>query len=281
MKFTQTKLPKDAIQNLRRVPVGEFKPNTVTPAPVYVYLERNQKFVSVKSQLGFFTEAELAKLAPYENLYLAALVDVVAPFCKAGAAVKSLLQLREVHNVQTKDGKAVVKLPPAPHELGDSVARLIGPLWARGTKLEPFFLSFFADEVCGPIDAATLGQIHDQSVDACELAYLRSSTAVFLALHVGFTEPARLASIRARAFVEIFQPASDNVPVNINEQVLLLARSLITDPDTREITPEAISKIGGAAAAKIIARLDRIGLEFIDHQAEPPSLYGKNGVIRE
>jgi hypothetical protein len=281
VKFSKTKLPKEAIENLRRVPATAFAPYAIVPAPAYVYLEKNGKFVAVKGQLGFFTPAELDKLKAYKNFYLPALVDTVELFSQAGEAVRHVLTATENHLAKSNEGETGARLPLAPPEQSDALIRIFGPLWGRGARLEPFFLSFFADAVCGPLGEASLAPAHERDVDACELACLRSSTAVFLALHVGHTQPAHLAALRARAFAEVHAPAAALEPRSESDQIVDLSARLLPNVDTREISLEALSALPGPVVDKLRSRLRRVLQEFIDPAADPATLFGERGVIHE
>ena len=61
MDFRSKKLPPEAADQLRACPVESVKPYVAMPAPVYIYLRANAKFVSVKGPLDFFTPDELAR----------------------------------------------------------------------------------------------------------------------------------------------------------------------------------------------------------------------------
>src|SRR5690606_18653479 len=89
-----------------------------------------------------------------------------------------------------------VTLPPAPYELSDAVLRLIGPLWGDGSGIDPFFVSAFAEELCGPIPGERLVAMRERSVERFEEAVFSSSFSVFIALHLGYTELEFLKDLR-------------------------------------------------------------------------------------
>jgi len=69
MDFRQRKLPKEAAINLRISPIASVKPYALMIAPVYVFMRVNEKFVSVKAPLDFFTPEELERLKSFESFF--------------------------------------------------------------------------------------------------------------------------------------------------------------------------------------------------------------------
>jgi hypothetical protein len=276
------KLAKDVIDTLRCVPVGVCKPYDVLVAPVYVYLPRNGKFVAIKLPLQYFTPQDLEKFKPYESFYLPEFVDQVLPFQKAGGAIQSLFEVIQKRPVKTSTGTEMVAVPLAQYELDDAVLHILAPLWSVGSKVEPFFLCFFANEVCLPFSTNFLTESADK--ENFELALLRASTGVFLALHLGYTDPGVLTRLRDRFFSDTLDGVR---PVQSPGEVALLQQliwTLIPNSEVKDISLPAIEKLlktsgtGGKAAKKLISRLKRMTLNFIQSEAESASLYGEKGI---
>ena len=80
MEFSKRKLPKEAAHQLRVCPIPSVQPYALMLSPVYVFMKANEKFVSVKAPLDFFTQEELSKLRMYDTFYMPDFVDRTLPF---------------------------------------------------------------------------------------------------------------------------------------------------------------------------------------------------------
>ena len=155
MYFRPTKLPREAAINLRISPIASVKPYSLMLAPVYVFMRLNEKFVSVKGPLDFFTPEELERLKPFESFFLPEFVDAALPFRQIARNVRRLVGWEPEY-------KGEEQLPPAPYEVSDAVLRMIGPLWAPGLVIEPFFAAVFANELCELLPPEKLRAARDQ-----------------------------------------------------------------------------------------------------------------------
>jgi len=263
------------------VAVGLFKPYVIMVAPVYVYLPKNLKFVAVKAPLGFFTSDELSKLTPFDSFYLPQFVDSVLPFQKAGESIRELFRVRQQQSMQSNQGAKQVTLPVSSFEMNDSVIRLVGPLWSEGIRIEPFFLGFFANEICGAFTKETLSLASDQSVEKFELAFLRSSCAVFLALHIGLCEPELLKTLRHYVFHQTLSGDSPSAVFGEVGEIANLSVRLVPDLSTKEITLTSLKACPMQAARKILGRLTRVEADLIPYGTPMPSIYGENGIAHE
>ena len=291
MRFSRRKISNEEIRSLRRVRVDVCAPNAILLTPIYVYLPKNRKFVAVKAPLQFFSPEELEKLRPFENFYLPEFVDLVAPFQRAGEAVRETLKLRQRRQIRTSRGASKVPIPMPQFELNDAVMRLVVPLWRGGVRIEPFFLCFFADELCDPLPPDALLKAAEENVDLFELTLLRASTAVFLALHLGYCDAKLLSCLRERVFREAWPavwPASDGGTIaplaGELGQILALVQALVPDAEVREVSLERMNETiagsasGGRGADKLICRLTRVKTELGDTPGLQASLYGEKGI---
>src|SRR4051812_8298441 len=96
MEFSARKLPKEAASDLVRYPVQSVKPYVPMWAPIYVFMPKNEKFVSVKAPLDFFVPEELEKLEPLENFYVSSAISNALPFRDAARGVRSVLEWEPV-----------------------------------------------------------------------------------------------------------------------------------------------------------------------------------------
>lgn len=281
VNFRSAKLPQTSLKSLRRVPIRLFTPYTLMVSPVYVYLEKNERFVAIKAPLAFFTPQELEKYKTYENFYLPDFIDSVVPFQQAGDSIRKLLTLREKHVLRSNDGKKDVLVPVASFELDNAVLMKLGPLWGAGDKVEPFFIAFFAHALCLPFAPETLQEAHEKSVELFELAFMRSNLAVFLALHIGYCHEGLLTSIRNRAFNDTMLGAELEENSSDAQELIRTTFLLIPERSTREITFDDLEGIQTRVSWKIRSRLSRVRRDFIDPTTPAPTVFGEKGICDE
>jgi len=209
MDFKQRKLPKEAVERLRICPIRTVRPYALMMAPVYVYMKLNEKFVMVKGALDFFTEEELERLNPLGSVFFPEEVDISLRFREVANEVKDLLSWNpetaalQVLKERTQGKKEELPLAPSSFELSDAVIRVIGPLWNPGPHIDPFYVSVFANELCDLLPADLLKRYRDQSVVDLERAVMASSWAVFVALHLGYTNLGFLNRLRQSVVQEM------------------------------------------------------------------------------
>lgn len=282
MNFSKKKLPKDTIGSLRRVPTDCCMPYDILLAPIYVYLQMNQKFVAIKAPLQFFSPAELEKYKPYKNFYLPEFIEQIVPFQRAGESVRNLLYMQQRKQIRTNKGTESIDSPLPQHELDDALLCLIGPLWRQGIRIEPFFLCFFANQVCSPFPAQTLSEVAEAKSELFELGLFRSSLAVFLALHIGYSDPKILGPLYKRIFERTLQGLKPRRAfVGGIAQLVEIICEILPNETVQTITLEQIQTAlgrgtGGKTAKKLLCRLDRVKNEFIENQTA--TLFGEGGI---
>ncbi|HTL11581.1 MAG TPA: hypothetical protein VL588_03790, partial [Bdellovibrionota bacterium] len=184
--------------------MDSVKPYALMPAPVYVYLRRNGKFLSVKAPMDFFTPEELQRFRGYEHFFMPKSVDAIADLRTAGRRVRALM-LWDPTSKQFGPETGQTRMAPAPFELSDAVIRILGGLWTSECKVRPFSVTILVDEICDVLPAELLLRARDEDVIRFETALFRSSWVVFLALHLGFCDLKFLNRLRERAFVAGFE----------------------------------------------------------------------------
>ena len=190
MNFGHRKLPKESAGQMRVCPVDSVRPYAIMASPVYVFLRANEKFISVKGPLDFFTPEDLARLRRFETFFMPEFVDCLAPFREAGRAARAILSRIHRGTVKRRQGRSPAC---AFRNHLDAVLRAIGPLWSRGVVVETFFLCVFADELCASLPADALEvRARDRDVRDFERALLISGALIFLALHLGYCDLAFL-----------------------------------------------------------------------------------------
>lgn len=250
-------------------PVASVSPYALMLSPVYVLLEKNAKYVAVKAPLDFFTDDELSRLKSFGHFYLPQFVDSVMPFRNTARAIRTLLTLPT----------------PAPYEISDAVLRMIGPLWSEGTRLEPFFVAVFANELCDLLPAGLLAGARDNDVEVFEKAVLQSSWAVFIALHLGKCDMSYLNALRSSVFSDATTNADTGATNNETAGIAALARKSITSAGQKHIEGEAITAVQElqdiqlSLAHKMSARLERVKREFVRAGTTPPTIFGQEGFV--
>jgi hypothetical protein len=275
MDFRPRKLPKEAAINLRISPITSVKPYALMIAPVYVFMRINEKFVSVKGPLDFFTPEELERLKSFESFFLPEFVDAALPFRQVARDVKRLVGWEP-----KIDGEAA--LPPAPYEVSDAVLRMLGPLWGAGLVIEPFFAAVFANELCDLLPVEKLRVARDEDVVRYERAVLRSGWAVFLALHLGYCDLPFLNQLQQRVFDASFTgvgiPAVGRA-ADVDELLEIAWASMGADA-TVAVRGEVFASHPGRSAQKIARRLTRIQDEAMILETQPvPSIRGEKGFV--
>lgn len=283
MRFRHPKLPNSRLDTLRKVKAENFQHHELLPGPAYIHLPRNDRFVAIKSPLAFFTHADLTRYAGHENIYLTEFVDRVIPFEHVGATIKKLLGMREKNLIKASSGKPEeIILPVNPAQLSDSVLQAVAPLWSPAGRIESFFLVFFAHVLLDPLDPALIDELHDQSVEQFEVALLRSSAAVFLALHLGWTEAGLLTRLREQVFKNcgMDSPVLTMITGLEAQELVALVCELIRRPSS-SLDLETIQNSKTRVGSKISNRLQRIHANFLSSAAIQASVLGEEGICDE
>lgn len=267
MDFNQKTLPKDTVNQLRMVPVESVQPFALMPSPIYVFLKNNEKFVSVKAPLDFFTEEELQQIQPMESVYFLGFVKFLMPYQTAAQAVCSILSHEQSSG----------ELKPAGFELADSVLKAIGPLWGPHGEIEPFFATVFTEELCGRLPKDLLIRARDSSVDRYEESIMVSSWAVFLALHLGYCDLKFLNDLRIRVFeslmeVQVFSSVSEPI-----RELFETSVSMIKGRGMQAIRGDSFHLSRGRIGQKLVSRFERIEKNLLNKNLPVATIFGKDG----
>ncbi len=277
MDFSERKLPLEAAESMRLCPINSVHPYVPMLAPMYIFLRRNVKFVSVKGPLDFFTPEELQKLLPSESFFIPPCVDQAIPFRDAGSRIRAILSWKP-RTVTTEES-----LSPTPYELSDSIIQIAGPLWGSKMTVEPFFMTVLITELLKPLQSEHLIQAREQSVELYETCVLRSSCAAFLALLYGLTDLEFLEAIQTASFLRTLHHGSDPDPITKLpdcEQILQLAEELVPDSQTRSISIDQLDSRPERTAKKIVSRLARVVHQhLISEQTPSVSIYENGGFL--
>ncbi|MBI4925779.1 MAG: hypothetical protein HY843_07625 [Bdellovibrio sp.] len=282
MRFSQKKLSIERSPFLRQCAIESVRAYAFMIAPTYVYMQKNKKFIAVKAPLDFFSQEELEKLKSYEFFYFTPFIDTALIFREAARKIKALLMFQdEEYQLQKLSMAQIAHLPPAPYEISDAVLRLLAPLWGRYFKIEPFFITVFANELCDLISKDKLTLAREKNILALESALLKSSWCTFLALHLGYCDLSFLNRLRISVFErELNQNTLDNFG---DEQSLLYSfvHNTLPSQETESFSLEFFQKNAGILSAKITQRLGRIRDSFLSTDTNIPSILGPEGFIND
>jgi hypothetical protein len=285
MDFKPRKLPKEAASKMRVCPVDTVSPFALMPAPVYALMKLNEKLVSVKAPLDFFTPEELQRFKSFKLFYFQSFVDSIAPVRQAARTVLSLLSTSPKAAVSSTGGatpgvatsKADVGLLPAPYEISDAVLRILAPLWGPTVAIEPFFAAVFTNELCELIPGDVLLAARDKSVKLYEDGILISGWAVFLALHLGYCNLEFLNKLRSRVFSEVSSGVELSSDYVIMDELLESARKTILLKRFKLVSLDSLLNQDDRNSQKLAGRLKRIWSSLVNEDAPLATIHGEGG----
>lgn len=269
MKFRPTKLPRDVAPTLRLCPIQTVKPYAVMLAPVYVYMQANEKFVGIKSPLDFFTESELTRLKPLGMFFFPPFLDRSLFFREKARSLRKLLSWKP----RDED------LGPAPYELSDAVLRALAPLWGPEICVENFFVTIFANELCVLLDEERLMRAREKDVDLFEHALMISSWSVFIALHCGWTRPELLDRLRVWSFDRVVgDGAIAEAPAFGASEAHALAEAIVASGSRAAIGREFFGGRSETFARRMASRLERVERQLRESGATAFTIHGAEGI---
>jgi hypothetical protein len=252
MFFEEKKLGIESISELLQCRVNSVEPYALMLAPVYVYMKLNEKLVSVKAPLDFFTPEELEHLSRYETFYIPKSVQLGSRFQTAAKIVSNLLRFEKESSSSL--GK---NLEPAIYEVSNEVLLAVIPLWGRGLCIDPFFTAVFADELCGTFPPEKMLESRELTVVRHDLGILLSGLSTFVLLHLGRFDLKQLIDIRFSIY-EAIVDRDENWELPTSEWHLVV-RDLKKFVENNEyFSVEALPKISSEWARKLSGRVQRI-----------------------
>ena len=252
MFFDEKKLGIESISELLQCGVNTVEPYALMLAPVYVYMKLNEKLVSVKAPLDFFTPEELQHLSRYEIFYIPKSVQTGSRFQTAAKLVANLLNFDKRQNTSLEKS-----LEPPVYEISNETLLAMLPLWGRELCVDPFFTAVFADELCGPFHPEKMIEARELAVVRHESGILLSGLSTFVLLHLGFFDLKQLTEIR----FSIYEAIVDR-DENWEEPTMewhLIVRDLKKTIEVNEFfTVEGLKIISSEWAQKLLGRVERI-----------------------
>lgn len=244
MLFEAKKLEVESADELLQCPISTVRPYALMLAPIYVFMKRNEKFVSVKGPLDFFTPEELAAFASYGSFHLPKTVAELTAFQTSAKLVREMLK------------EARAPFPPAPYELSDEVIKVVAPIWGSNVEISPFCAAIFADELCGNLDADELIYGRDTAIVRHDLGLLLSGLLVFILVHSGGYDLEQLIKIRSETYSRTVRGEDWNAPFFEWEA---MNRDLIQWLELRiNLNESEIRKFKSEWCFKLLGRLRRV-----------------------
>ena len=272
MLFSRKKVPGEDAVSMRVCPIETVQPFAPLPAPLYLLLSGNDKFVSVKAPLDFFTPEELDRYKSVGAFFYPQFVKKVLPFRNEALQFRTLLAAVD----QAKEHPAEeLENTPSPYELSDAFLRMAGKLWSEGGVIEPFFVAVFAHEFCRPMDGSWMIIARETNVLAYDQAILRSGWATWQAMHLGYLNLSWLTKFRN----SVFRVASGLVTER-QEILKLLPEKWMRDEAQREVAlnGQGLDRTSGVVEkAKLWSRAERLRTDLIIDRDTFRSIFGPGG----
>ena len=265
MHFDDRRLQLESASELIQCPIHSIKPFALMLAPVYVLMKLNQKFVSVKAPLDFFTDDELQRLKNYEVFYLPTFARSSIRFQTAARLVKKTLTLRnDLFNLSSC-------------ELSGESFKIISALWGKSIRVESFFMSVFADELCTPFENSLMLNARENAVVLHDLGILLSGAVVFCALHLGYLDHHFLCSLRENIYRRTVE--GDDWTKPQNEIDLITSDLLRLVSMDQALSLEVLNNIESEWARKLSARLEYLKKLNTNLLEESATIHGESGFV--
>lgn len=151
--------------------VTKLKAYEIQPAPVYLYLRKNARFVAIKGTYDFFLPEELQRLAAVEELFHYQKIRELDPIFQCAQKIRGLLQMAENQL--------------APFEASDLIMKQLSELMNAGRLQAIDDIFVLANQVCGQLPTDFLIQNRNKDIVVFEEILKTSAWAVWISLILG------------------------------------------------------------------------------------------------
>jgi len=258
MNLVYPKLPMAVAPRLKECPVESVAPFALMITPMYVFMPKNERFVSVKAPLDFFTPKELDRLKSVGKFYVPDYIDQVVPYRSAGRSIRALLGM----TFESPD------VGLTPFELSDAIIRLVGSLWRERLTIDPFFITVLVNELFDSFPEEVLNAARDEDVDKFERSLYQSSWAVFLALHLGYNDLTELKNLRDY----VFELSSKNLAINkISsewDELIKLAQESLVSSKIKCLRADYFKTSTDTVCRRLESRMKRVENQIMIKNAE-------------
>lgn len=279
MEFAHRKLNRSEEDQLMRMPVKAIGAYQPVFYPIYVFLRRNQKFVSVKAPLDYFTPESLKKFEEVEQFFVPKFVHTLEPFFSAARRLRKLLtkNTEPIHfETRNEVGLSKVKMGRAHYEIADQCFEIIASLWGDRARVEPFFAAALSWELCQSAPPELLDRARNQSISSLDQCVLFSGWSVWIALHMGFCDWRFINQLRNQAILHAMDPS-----IQLNGalgEIVALSHATLPPKKLLSLRSLIFSERKERAAQMIAKRLDRYQDGNPDVGLSSPSIYGQGGI---
>ena len=241
------KLAVETIEDLLQCGINTVEPYALMLAPVYVFMKLNDKLVSVKAPLDFFTPEELNHLSRYEVFYIPKSVQQGSRFQTSAKLLRNLL----------KAERSEEKLSPAVYEVSNEVLLAMASLWGSELRVEPFYSAVFADELCGSLPPDNILVARETAVVRHEMGILLTGVLTFVLLQLGWLDLDRLTQIRLDVYQAIVESDEDwEMPKQDWQIIARDLKKMVSENSA--LTPEYLKGVPAEWSKKLLGRLERI-----------------------
>lgn len=263
MLFEDKKLQLESVENLIQCPIHTIEPFALMLAPVYILMKLNQKLVSVKAPLDFFTEDELQRLKIHEVFYLPKFVKSSVRFQTAARLIKKIITLQQS------------ELSPAPFEISKESFDALSKLWGKQIQIEPFFMGIFTDEFCEPLDQEKMLWARENAVIKHDHGLLLSGALVFVALHLGWFDIRQLNQHRNSIYERTIQGEEWEDPTSEIEFIVSDLNKIISSETS--INLEKLRMVESEWAQKLASRLEFLKNKNTNLIYDSSTIFGEEG----
>ena len=282
MNFDKRKRSKEEARDLVHIPADEIRPYEVLTAPVYVYLKANQKFIALKGPLDFFDENSIKNILGKNNIFIGPFYEEAQEIKKYAKALREELMQPYVRYNDFNDRPfpdPQITLPT--YARSRICLRKATEIWSSDRTIEPFVVMIYIDELCGLIPKSDLIRAYNRDVDQFELALLRSSWAVFLAMHLGYYDLDALTHLRLNAFNWTFDLPNNKVGFSETDRIIKTAMETVKVIDQKTIQDLMFKERDDELSRRLAARFDFRAVEYLGDDQNSWSIYGEKGFLVE
>lgn len=263
MLFEDKKLQLESVDQLIQCPIYSIEPFALMLAPVYILMKRNQKLVSVKAPLDFFTADELQRLKVHEVFYLPKFVKSSVRFQTAARLIKKIITLQQS------------ELSPAPFEISKESFDALSKLWGKQIQIEPFFMGIFADEFCEPLNQDKMLWARENAVIRHDHGLLLSGALVFVALHLGWFDIEQLNQFRKSIYERTVEGEEWENPSSEIEYIVHDLNQIIATETSIDL--EKLRLINSEWANKLASRLEFLKRKNTNLIYDSATIFGEEG----
>ena len=263
MLFEDKKLHLESVENLIQCPIHTIEPFALMLAPAYMLMKLNQKLVSVKAPLDFFTADELQRLKVNEVFYFPKFIKASVRFQTAARLIRKFLTLQQS------------ELSSAPFEISKESFSVLSDLWGSKIQVEPFFMAIFTDQLCDPLENEKMLWARENAVINHDHGLLLSGTLVFMALHLGWFDLAKLNHYRKSIYERTVQGEEWLKPTSEIESLVCDINKILKHEPA--ISLHTLGDLSKEWSNKLISRLQVLGTKNTSKISESVSIFGEEG----